>query len=252
MPTAPSCPTTSYHNSSGRSLKRPLDLQERRTALPSSGFRYFLTYRLLSTCTRQHTRWPHRPRSTLSISPRLSRSPPSAPSPHSPLHPPLPAFLFFSLSPFLSVPPAFAASLDSFPLRLVLEGNKDGSAYVQPATGGGARLPSVGRTNANDSSMQDGVGIRRTMPLRPARELLLYLACDVQPARRMHRVQSIVCLALACLYSISLRPLRSAPLSVMPLARASFRATPHHGPLWRRRLSSAFRNTTFTPDSTIS
>lgn len=56
---------------------------------------------------------------------------------------------------------SFAASLDSFPLRLVPEGNKDGSAYVQPATGGGARLPSVGRTNANDSSMQDGVGIRR-------------------------------------------------------------------------------------------
>ncbi|EFN88300.1 hypothetical protein EAI_08795 [Harpegnathos saltator] len=45
--------------------------------------------------------------------------------------------------------------------KQVPEGNKDGSAYVQPATGGGARLPSVGRTNANDSSMQDGVGIHR-------------------------------------------------------------------------------------------
>lgn len=58
---------------------------------------------------------------------------------------------------FLSYPTVFS----SLPLRLVPEGNKDGSAYVQPATGGGARLPSVGRTNANDSSMQDGVGIHR-------------------------------------------------------------------------------------------
>lgn len=58
---------------------------------------------------------------------------------------------------FLSYPTVFS----SLPLRLVPEGNKDGSAYVQPATGGGARLPSVGRTNANDSSMQDGVGIDR-------------------------------------------------------------------------------------------
>lgn len=158
-----------------------------------------------------------RPSPSLPLSPSTATPPLAAPS--SPLSSPLPALLFFSLSLFLSVPPSFAASLDSFPLRLVLEGNKDGSAYVQPATGGGARLPSVGRTNANDSSMQDGVGIRRTMPLRPARELLLYLACDVQPARRMHRVQPIVRLALACLYSISLRPLGSAPLSVIPRAR---------------------------------
>lgn len=58
---------------------------------------------------------------------------------------------------FFSYPTVFS----SLPLRLVPEGNKDGSAYVQPATGGGARLLSVGRTNANDSSMQDGVGIHR-------------------------------------------------------------------------------------------
>lgn len=56
--------------------------------------------------------------------------------------------------------PSYRIVFSSLPLRLVPEGNKDGSAYVQPATGGGARLPSVGRTNANDSSMQDGVGIQ--------------------------------------------------------------------------------------------
>lgn len=68
-----------------------------------------------------------------------------------------------SLSPSLSPSPRFShrTVFSSLPLRLVPEGNKDGSAYVQPATGGGARLPSVGRTNANDSSMQDGVGIHR-------------------------------------------------------------------------------------------
>lgn len=53
-------------------------------------------------------------------------------------------------------------------------------------------LPSVGRTNANDSSMQDGVGIQ-TARWCGAREVLLYLACDVcreterAPADRMHR-----------------------------------------------------------------
>lgn len=69
------------------------------------------------------------------------------------------------------------------------EGNKDGSAYVQPATGGGARLPSVGRTNANDSSMQDGVGIqpRGAVVWCGAREVLLYLACDVQRTREWER-----------------------------------------------------------------
>jgi len=64
--------------------------------------------------------------------------------------------LSFSLSP--SPRSSRRTVFSSLPLRLVPEGNKDGSAYVQPATGGGARLPSVGRTNANDSSMQDGVG----------------------------------------------------------------------------------------------
>lgn len=64
-----------------------------------------------------------------------------------------------SLSPSLRF--SHRTVFSSLPLRLVPEGNKDGSAYVQPATGGGARLPSVGRTNANDSSMQDGVGIHR-------------------------------------------------------------------------------------------
>ncbi|KYM77093.1 hypothetical protein ALC53_12387, partial [Atta colombica] len=57
----------------------------------------------------------------------------------------------------------------------VPEGNKDGSAYVQPATGGGARLPSVGRTNANDSSMQDGVGIQTAVVWCP-REILFHRA----------------------------------------------------------------------------
>lgn len=67
--------------------------------------------------------------------------------------------LSFPLSPSLRF--SHRTVFSSLPLRLVPEGNKDGSAYVQPATGGGARLPSVGRTNANDSSMQDGVGIHR-------------------------------------------------------------------------------------------
>jgi len=69
--------------------------------------------------------------------------------------------LSLSFSPSPSPRCSRRTVFSSLPLRLVPEGNKDGSAYVQPATGGGARLPSVGRTNANDSSMQDGVGIHR-------------------------------------------------------------------------------------------
>lgn len=123
MPTAPSCPTTLYHNSSSRSTKRPLDLdrrEERRTtfSLSSLSLSFSRSHYSSSTRARQST-----------TSARL----------------------------FFSYPTVFS----SLPLRLVPEGNKDGSAYVQPATGGGARLLSVGRTNANDSSMQDGVGIHR-------------------------------------------------------------------------------------------
>lgn len=131
MPTAPSCPTTSYHNSSGRSLKRSLSL----SLCPPSSLRIYTHTPCSKTCA--------------------ARDPSVRPS--SPRFPP-----------------------DSFPLRLVPEGNKDGSAYVQPATGGGARLPSVGRTNANDCSMQDGVGIHRAAPRHaihhPSRRL--YLACS--------------------------------------------------------------------------
>jgi len=145
MPTAPSCPTTLYHNSSSRSTKRPLDLgrrEERRAAL---AFSLVLSARLYS-CTPIH-----------GTSDRLS--------------------------------PSYRTVFSSLPLRLVPEGNKDGSAYVQPATGGGARLPSVGRTNANDSSMQDGVGIqpRGAVVWCGAREVLLYLACDVQRKRERER-----------------------------------------------------------------
>lgn len=131
MPTAPSYPTTSYHNSSGRSLKRSLSL----SLCPPSSLRIYTHTPCSKTCA--------------------ARDPSVRPS--SPRFPP-----------------------DSFPLRLVPEGNKDGSAYVQPATGGGARLPSVGRTNANDCSMQDGVGIHRAAPRHaihhPSRRL--YLACS--------------------------------------------------------------------------
>lgn len=156
MPTAPSCPTTSYHNSSGRSLKRPLDLHERRTALP-------LAFGARAAHTRIHAQCSTSVCGTDTRAVATARTAP---------HPVRPCSLSLAASRSLASP-------DPFPLRLVPEGNKDGSAYVQPATGGGARLPSVGRTNANDSSMQDGAGIRRAAPFHSARKLLLYLACNV-------------------------------------------------------------------------
>lgn len=133
MPTAPSCPTTLYHNSSSRSTKRPLDLDRREEetycALPYRVLNLSLFLSLYETRLLVHA------------NPQAS------------------ARLF----------PSYRTVFSSLPLRLVPEGNKDGSAYVQPATGGGARLPSVGRTNANDSSMQDGVGIHRGSGVVPAR-----------------------------------------------------------------------------------
>lgn len=86
--------------------------------------------------------------------------------------------LSFPLSPSLRF--SHRTVFSSLPLRLVPEGNKDGSAYVQPATGGGARLPSVGRTNANDFHAR---WRRHTPWWCGAREVLLYLACDVQEAK---------------------------------------------------------------------
>lgn len=139
MPTAPSCPTTLYHNSSSRSTKRPLDLDrvERGETVLSFSF----AARLVHADPRR--------RASLSLSYRM---------------------VFGSL-----------------PLRLVPEGNKDGSAYVQPATGGGARLPSVGRTNANDSSMQDGVGIQTAVVWCP-RGAFIFSMRRVQ-RDRMHRAR---------------------------------------------------------------
>lgn len=117
------------------------------------------------------------------------------------------------LRSILSVPLAFAVSLGSLPLRLVLEGNKDGSAYVQPATGGGARLPSVGRTNANDSSMQDGVGIRRTMPA---------LSCP--QAAFIFSMRCAACAANAPPYALP--PLNFTPAASAPLCCTPFGRTP--------------------------
>lgn len=142
MPTAPSCPTTLYHNSSSRSTKRPLDLDRERRDVLSFSF------------TAQHV------------------------YPSTPIH---------GIGP-LSFALAYRTVFGSLPLRLVPEGNKDGSAYVQPATGGGARLPSVGRTNANDSSMQDGVGIQIAVVWCPRGAFIFSMrVCDVCGERPSER-----------------------------------------------------------------
>lgn len=139
MPTAPSCPTTLYHNSSSRSTH-----ETTTRSRPTRGEIYNYVFSLsLSLAINL----------SLSLSPCDSSTPCSTPIRG------IGPSLSFSLSPSLRF--SHRTVFSSLPLRLVPEGNKDGSAYVQPATGGGARLPSVGRTNANDSSMQDGVGIHR-------------------------------------------------------------------------------------------
>lgn len=200
MPTAPSCPTTSYHNSSGRSLKRSRSLSLSLSALLPSAF-------------GAYTRIP-RARNVCSTGPLCSTLSP----------PPTPAL-------------ARRFPLDSFPLRLVPEGNKDGSAYVQPATGGGARLPSVGRTNANDCSMQDGVGIHRAAPRHaihhPSRRL--YLACNAYPLRFSLPLLSVrfdvraISLRLSLSLSLSPSSPRFAPLFQIPRKSSTSPFLARHG-----------------------
>ena len=91
----------------------------------------------------------------------------------------------------------------SLPLRLVPTGNKDGSVRLctahnawcsnavcacairdAAAPGGGVKLPSVGRTNANDSSVQDGAKRRSLLPARcfifSMRSTMLYTTRYIQ------------------------------------------------------------------------